>query len=156
MTEPAAIRASDADRDAVAAQLRAHCLAGRMRVEDLERRLDLTLRAETIPDLRRLLEDLPPGAASAPAEVGAPMPVGLPGVRPFIRQLIAPADPARIRRAALDMLAPALARTGFELLQQSPDRLVFERITRKGWFSKQRERIVISIEPHDTGHTRMV
>lgn len=149
-------RASDSDRNAIQAQLRAHCLAGRISVEELERRVGLAMRAETIPELRDLVVDLPEVRPRNRGEAEAPMSVGLPGVRPFIRQVVAPVGAALTRRAALHTLAPALGRIGFELLEQSANGLVFERVSRNGWFSVRRERVAISLEDLGPDQTLMI
>ena len=152
----AVTRASDSDRNAIQTQLRSHCLAGRISVDELERRVDLAMRAETIPELRALVADLPEARPRDRADAGAPMPVGLPGVRPFIRQVVAPAGAALTRGAVLDRLAPALGRIGFELLEQSANGLVFERVSRNGWFSVRRERVAISLEDLGADQTLMI
>jgi hypothetical protein len=54
-----ALRASDADRDAVAARLRAAHTEGRLTVEELYERLDAALAARTMGDLAPLTADLP-------------------------------------------------------------------------------------------------
>jgi hypothetical protein len=59
MASQASIRASDADREAVAERLRHAAVEGRLEPEELEERLDAALRARTYGDLRRLLTDLP-------------------------------------------------------------------------------------------------
>jgi DUF1707 SHOCT-like domain len=53
------IRASDADRDRAAAQLREHCVAGRLSVDELSERLDCVFRAKTYGELAVPLRDLP-------------------------------------------------------------------------------------------------
>lgn len=53
------LRASDADRDRVAAQLREHLAAGRLTPEEFNERLDQALVARTTGDLDALLTDLP-------------------------------------------------------------------------------------------------
>ncbi|MBV9854567.1 MAG: DUF1707 domain-containing protein [Streptosporangiaceae bacterium] len=53
------IRASDADRDRVAALLREHHADGRLTAEEFNERLDKALAARTIGELDALLEDLP-------------------------------------------------------------------------------------------------
>ncbi len=84
------------------------------------------------------------------------MAVGLPGVRPFIKQVVAPAGATQTRRVALDTLAPALGRMGFELLEQSATGFIFERVSRNGWFSNRRERVAISLEELGADQTRMI
>lgn len=53
------MRASDGDRDRVAASLREHCAQGRITVEELNDRLEGTYSARTIGDLDRVTSDLP-------------------------------------------------------------------------------------------------
>jgi hypothetical protein len=50
-----ALRASDADRDAVADQLRGAHAEGRLTVEELYERLDVALAARTLAELARTL-----------------------------------------------------------------------------------------------------
>jgi hypothetical protein len=59
MASHSSLRASDADRDAVAERLRHAAAEGRLEPEELEERLHTALRARTYGDLRRLLTDLP-------------------------------------------------------------------------------------------------
>ena len=53
------MRASDADRDKVAAALREHCAQGRIDVDELNGRLEGVYSARTIGDLERVTSDLP-------------------------------------------------------------------------------------------------
>ncbi len=53
------IRASDDDRERVAALLREHHAAGRLTVEEFNERLDKAYAAKTLGDLDELMEDLP-------------------------------------------------------------------------------------------------
>jgi hypothetical protein len=53
------LRASDADRDRVAAALREHCAQGRIDVEELDERLEGVYSARTLGDLQKVTEDLP-------------------------------------------------------------------------------------------------
>lgn len=59
MAAPVSLRASDADREAVAERLRHAAVEGRLEPEELEDRLHAALRARTYGDLERLLADLP-------------------------------------------------------------------------------------------------
>jgi hypothetical protein len=59
MARPSMLRASDADRDAVAERLRQAAVEGRLEPWELEERLDTALRARTYGDLDPLLRDLP-------------------------------------------------------------------------------------------------
>lgn len=53
------LRASDADREAVAERLRTAAVEGRLDPDELEERLHTALRARTYGELSRLLTDLP-------------------------------------------------------------------------------------------------
>ncbi|MFC5180401.1 DUF1707 SHOCT-like domain-containing protein [Actinomadura harenae] len=53
------IRASDADRDRVAASLREHTADGRLTMGELEERLEATYEAKTMGELERVTADLP-------------------------------------------------------------------------------------------------
>ena len=55
----ATLRASDADRDAVADRLRRAAIEGRLDPDELDERLDTALRAKTYGELDRLVADLP-------------------------------------------------------------------------------------------------
>src|SRR5215218_8156676 len=59
MAPHSSLRASDADRDAVAERLRQAAVEGRLEPDELEERLHAALRARTYGDLQRLLSDLP-------------------------------------------------------------------------------------------------
>ncbi|GAB3210430.1 DUF1707 SHOCT-like domain-containing protein [Marinactinospora thermotolerans] len=68
-----ALRASDADRERVAEILRDAAAEGRITLEELDERLDLTYRARTYADLAPLTADLPAtssGVAVAGSEGG--------------------------------------------------------------------------------------
>ncbi len=72
------IRASDADRDRVAARLREHFAAGRLASGELDERISAALNAKTLGDLRSVMADLPepapvpPQAAQRPQRAAAP------------------------------------------------------------------------------------
>ena len=56
------VRVGDADREAVAAQLREHFADGRLTLEELNERLDQTFAAKTKADLNTVMRDLPQAA----------------------------------------------------------------------------------------------
>ena len=58
-SESSRIRASDADRDRVAALLQQHHAAGRLTAEEFDQRVDAALAARTLGELDELLADLP-------------------------------------------------------------------------------------------------
>jgi hypothetical protein len=53
------MRASDADRDRVAAALREHCAQGRIDVDELNERLEGVYSSRTLGDLQKVTDDLP-------------------------------------------------------------------------------------------------
>jgi Domain of unknown function (DUF1707) len=52
-------RASDADRDRTAAALREHLAAGRLTIEEFDKRLDKAYAAKTLGELDQIMTDLP-------------------------------------------------------------------------------------------------
>lgn len=86
------IRASDADRERVAAALREEMAIGRLTMEEFEDRLSRTYAAKTWAQLRELIVDLPVDIAfdgevkkPVPPAGPAPLPVGAPPARRFPR-----------------------------------------------------------------------
>lgn len=65
MADAPGMRASDADREALAEELREHTVAGRLTPEELEHRLDAVYSAKTGTDLQALRSDLPLSEAAA-------------------------------------------------------------------------------------------
>jgi hypothetical protein len=65
------MRASDADRDRVAALLREHHAEGRLTTDEVRERLDRALEAKTLGDLDALMTDLPHLDLSPQAQRGA-------------------------------------------------------------------------------------
>jgi hypothetical protein len=59
MSRHSSLRASDADRDAIAERLHRAAVEGRLEPEELEQRLHAALRARTYGELGRLVADLP-------------------------------------------------------------------------------------------------
>ena len=70
------VRVGDADRDAVAAQLREHYADGRLTLEELNERLDQAFAAKTKADLNTVMRDLPQAARPAAGMPAAGMPYG--------------------------------------------------------------------------------
>jgi hypothetical protein len=66
-TPDPSLRASDADRETVASQLRAAREDGRLDTEELEERLGQAYAAKTFGDLAPLTADLAPAPSAAPA-----------------------------------------------------------------------------------------
>jgi Flp pilus assembly protein TadB len=59
MSRQSSLRASDAERDAIAGRLHRAAVEGRLEPDELEERLHLALRARTYGELGRLVADLP-------------------------------------------------------------------------------------------------
>jgi hypothetical protein len=77
MTPGYNVRVGDADREAVAAQLREHYADGRLTLEELNERIDQTFAAKTKADLNTVMLDLPhaatrPGPGLPYAGTGSP------------------------------------------------------------------------------------
>jgi hypothetical protein len=79
------LRVSDADRDAVVAELGQHFQAGRLDPAELDDRTGLALRARVRGDLGALLADLP---RPAPVPQAAAPPAVAPGRPPLARALV--------------------------------------------------------------------
>lgn len=69
------LRASDAERDSVAVQLREHFVQGRLTLDELKGRLDTALTARTRGQLEGVLADLP---RKPPARAPKPVPPSVP------------------------------------------------------------------------------
>lgn len=72
------LRASDADRDRAAAELRQHYTDGRLQADELADRLSQTYAARTHGDLDQLFTDLPSLAPKPGPEARTPSPVAPP------------------------------------------------------------------------------
>lgn len=144
------IRASDAQRSAVADSLRSHWVAGRLQVAELEQRLNAALSANTVGELERLVQDLP-SERSVPAAAGGPAPgkvkPGLPGLRRFRQAHELAVDRDLAFRQALEYILPVMVADGFDVISRvDQELLVFER---------QDERVVVSFNASEGGGTRL-
>lgn len=72
MTHPPELRASDADRERVAGELREHLVAGRLTLDELSGRLDATYAAKTLAELDALTRDLPAVTSPLPPSRRSP------------------------------------------------------------------------------------
>jgi hypothetical protein len=72
MSRQSSLRASDADRDAIAGRLHQAAVEGRLEPDELEDRLHAALRARTYGELWRLVADLP-GPRERRRRRGAPL-----------------------------------------------------------------------------------
>ena len=101
---PAAMRASDADRDAVVAELGEHFQAGRLTAEELDERTGRALTARTWGELRAVRADLPEGGSAPRIPAASASPDGAGGARGF-----GPGVPVRAALAGLAIAALVLA-----------------------------------------------
>ena len=60
MSDPLDLRASDAEREHAASEIREHFAAGRLTEDELSERLEAAYQAKTVGELVALREDLPP------------------------------------------------------------------------------------------------
>jgi Domain of unknown function (DUF1707) len=97
--EPAAVRASDADRERTATLLRDNYAEGRLSFDELQQRLDRAYQGTTLGDLQVLTTDLPSQHTPAPSAVPA-------------RSMNAPSTWSRRRERVLGYLLLMLFLTG--------------------------------------------
>src|SRR5258708_14079782 len=67
------MRVGNAEREAIAAELREHYASGRLTIEELNERLEAAFAAKTRADLTAVMRDLP-SAATPTAGAGGPGP----------------------------------------------------------------------------------
>jgi hypothetical protein len=131
MGRDADTRASDREREATTLRLRAAHLEGRLDTDALELRIDRAQRATTRGDLMALEDDLPErmGSPLRPTS-GVPW---WPGTRPFNERKLLNSPVDQVREAAITFIVPSMEQSGYRLLEEHPDRLVFfglgERVT---------------------------
>jgi hypothetical protein len=113
--EQLALRASDAERDEVAAALARACADGRLSPEELEARVQRAYAATSREELGALLADLPQ-AARSPAPAPARRRRFYPGVRHFSERADVTARRERAYDGAMASLVPGLARAGYQLV----------------------------------------
>jgi len=58
---------SDADREQLLTELKEHAAAGRLDLQELERRVEVVVGAQTRDEASAALADLPPGSAQGPS-----------------------------------------------------------------------------------------
>jgi hypothetical protein len=145
------LRASDAERDAVADALRSHCAAGRLPTEELERRLAATLSAGTVGELDQLLRDLPgkrPIPLSARPREPEKVKAGLPGLRSFRQCHELPTAREVAFRHAVEDVLPAIVAAGYDVIARAENELLV--------FERGDERIVVALSGRGTSGTRLL
>jgi len=126
------MRASDRDREAVEELLRRSHLEGRLTVDELEERLDRAHHAVTLGDLATLRVDLPE-PPSRPLPARRRHPPRMPGIASFTERVALEADVGTARDEALTIIAPALNRYGYVLVEHTRQSLLFTRTWRPAW-----------------------
>jgi hypothetical protein len=130
-------RASDSERERVVGRLRDAAADGRLTVDELDERTALAYRAVTRGELAELLDDLPvppePQAASpAPPSRSRGRP-WFPGRYAFTVRWVAPASRREAQIDLMEFVAPPMHRFGYDIVERTPERLVFERRTFPMW-----------------------
>jgi hypothetical protein len=166
------LRAGDRDRSAVVDLLRAHHLDGRLTVEEFEERVGSAHRAVTLLELAELHDDLPELAPRRGKVVArgrrAPR---IPGRFAFVERVALEVDPKLARDQAFEHIAPALARSGYELSVVG-GALLFRRRSRPAWtillavctfpigllalLHERHEEIIVDIRPGADGGTALL
>jgi hypothetical protein len=116
MVTRSSIRASDADRDRVAARLHQAAVEGRLLAHELEDRMARTLRARTYGDLDAVVDDLPGDAPAAPAALVPTRSVPLTLVRRYPLAVAVLGCVAGALFAAMVAAAVAVAASGLWVL----------------------------------------
>ncbi len=123
------LRLSDAERELAVSDLKEHCAAGRLTLEELPDRVASVYRATTYGELAEAmagLPDLPSVPSSPPARRKSRRP-WFPGRAPFLQTLEVVQPPEDVLAKALKNVAPSLTRFGFEIAVIERDRIIFER-----------------------------
>jgi hypothetical protein len=164
-------RASDTERERVVVRLRDAAAVGRLTVDELDERTAIAYRAVTRGELTELLDDLPatpePRAKPAPAPRERSLP-WVPGRLAFTASWHGPADPRRAGADILEFLVPMFFEYGYDLVDRTSTRLVFERRYQPIWtillaiflfpfgllalLARANERITLDMSPRD-GYT---
>jgi DUF1707 SHOCT-like domain len=127
------LRASDEDRERTVDFLRAQQALGRLTLDELEERSAAAWGAVEVADLERLTADLPRQPAPAPAPVAPRRGPRAPGRLGFSAPWRAPGDQASAMTELLEHVAPPMHAYGYELVERTPARLVFDRSRTPAW-----------------------
>jgi hypothetical protein len=128
-------RASDSERERVVDRLRAAATAGRLTVDELDERTALAYGAVTRGELAELVDDLPVTREPRPSPPPA-RPRRLPwfpGRYEFTVRWVAPASRKDAQADLMEFVAPPMHRFGYDLIERTPERMVFERRTFPMW-----------------------
>ena len=123
-----ALRASDADRDAVVEVLREHFFAGRLDVEEFTERVEQAYAARTAGELEAVESELPVALGSASRK-----PWLFPGNTSFAVRIHSRKPPALAVDEVLGAVVTRLTGVGFVPKEERPTKRVFERMERPMW-----------------------
>jgi hypothetical protein len=148
------VRASDEDRDRVVVALKEHCAAGRLTLDELPDRVERAYAATTLGELAELTRDLP--GRSRRAEAAAPAGAGgrpwVPGIFPFSETIEFDRPLAEVETQALRLIAPRLARAGFDLVHSDSRNMLFLRTGRL----LRTHRVQLTLTPMGEGRTHLM
>ena len=127
------IRASDAEREQTVTLLRAASAEGRLSVDELDERTATAYAAATRGELELLIDDLPHELPAPPVERSRKRRPRIPGRTGFSVRWRAPSSRADARAEFMEFVTPSLVAFGYELVERTPEGLVFERRVQPGW-----------------------
>jgi Domain of unknown function (DUF1707) len=148
------VRASDEDRERLVAELKEHCAAGRLTLDELPGRVERAYAAATLAELEELTRDLPDrqlGPAHRPARTERGQLPRMPGTAPFTETIEFDRPATEVETEALRAIAPRLARYGFSLVTSERRVLVF---VRTGMMLRT-HRVQLTLHQLDGNRTRM-
>jgi hypothetical protein len=166
------LRASDQDREGTVDFLRAQQAVGRLTLDELEERSAAAWGAVEVAELERLTADLPSAEAPAPPPLPARRrPRGVPGTRGFTARWKARARRTDVMDELLRDVVPAMSAYGYEIVERTPDRVVFDLARTPRWvivpilllfpigflalLVKTHDRVTVELLEHD-GETQLV
>jgi hypothetical protein len=127
--QSAAVRVSDADREATVEALREHYFAGRLDVEEFTERVEQAYGARTFDELQEVERGLP----AAPAVPARRKPLLLPGNSSFSVRIHSRRPPPEAVDDLLREIATPLTGLGYEPQREDPATRVFARSQRPAW-----------------------
>jgi hypothetical protein len=163
MAAPDRMRASDRERESAVAVLRMAAAEGRLTIEELDERTAVAYAAATRGELDSLLDDIPDAVLEpVPRDPARKLP-WFPGRTRFRARWRAPVPRGEAAKDLLEYVVPPLHSYGYEVVQQTPEWIVFERRMRPAWtvliavlvfpigllalLHTERERIAIELVP---------